>query len=58
MPDHLVDTDDWCAPDLAGWRAYNAIKAELGVPALYYATHLDRTGERLTDDDYALIRDV
>jgi hypothetical protein len=57
-PDHLVDTDDWCAPDLAGWRAYNAIKAQLGVPALYYATHLDRTGERLTDEDYALIRDV
>ena len=55
-PDHLIDTDDWCAPSLAGWRAYTAIKAELGVPALYYATHLDRTGEALEDEDYALIR--
>jgi hypothetical protein len=55
-PDHLIDTDDWCAPDLAGWRAYAAIKAELGVPALYYATHLDRTGEHFTDADYELIR--
>jgi hypothetical protein len=51
-PELLVDTDDWCAPDLDTWRAYLAIKRELGVPALYYATHLDRTGEALTADDY------
>jgi hypothetical protein len=55
-PDHLIDTDDWCAPDLAGWRAYTAIKPELGVPALYYATHLDRTGEAFEPSDYELIR--
>jgi hypothetical protein len=55
-PDHPIDTDDWSAPDLAGWRAYTAIKGELGVPALYYATHIDRTGEALDDTDYALIR--
>ena len=57
-PDHPIDTDDWCVPDLAGWRAYAAIKPELGVPALYYATHIDRTGERFTDADYALVRDT
>ena len=57
-PDHLIDTDDWCVPNLAVWRAYTAVKAELGVPALYYATHLDRTLERFDESDYALIRDV
>jgi hypothetical protein len=57
-PDHLIDTDDWCVPNLAGWRAYTAIKAELGVPALYYATHIDRTLEPFEDEDYALLRRV
>jgi len=55
-PDHLVDTDDWCAPDLAGWRAYAAVKPTLGVPALYYATTLDLTGEAFEDRDYAMLR--
>jgi hypothetical protein len=57
-PDHPVDTDDWCVPDLANWRAYAAIQPELGVPALYYATHLDLTGERLEPGDYALLRET
>ncbi|WP_329459174.1 hypothetical protein [Streptomyces sp. NBC_01497] len=51
-----VDTDDWCAPDREQWRAYTAMKDELGVPALYLATHLDRTGEPLEEFDYASIR--
>jgi hypothetical protein len=55
-PDHLVDTDDWCAPSLAAWRQYAAVKPSLGVPALYYATHLDLTGEAFEDADYDLIR--
>jgi hypothetical protein len=57
-PELLVDTDDWCAPDLDTWRAYLAVKGELGVPALYYATHLDRSGEELTADDYQALRGV
>ena len=56
LPGDLIDTDDWCAPDLAAWRAYAAIKAELGIPALYYVDRLDRTGETLRDDDFELIR--
>jgi hypothetical protein len=55
-PDHLVDTDDWCAPDLATWRAYLSAKVELGVPALYYATGLDLSREAFTDGDYELLR--
>jgi hypothetical protein len=55
-PEHLIDTDDWCVPDLASWRAYTAIKADIGVPALYYATGVDLTGEPFDESDYALIR--
>ncbi|HEV2783914.1 MAG TPA: hypothetical protein VGX25_31390 [Actinophytocola sp.] len=50
-PEVLIDTDDWCAPDLAGWRAYRDVKPTLGVPALYYTTHLDYTGESISDED-------
>jgi hypothetical protein len=58
LPDRLVDTDDWAIPDLATWRDYLAVKAELGVPSLYYATHLDVSGEALEDADYAALREV
>lgn len=57
-PELLVDTDDWCAPNLEQWREYLAVKAEIGVPALYYTTHLDRTGEALQERDYAALRDL
>jgi hypothetical protein len=58
LPDRLVDTDDWAIPDLATWRDYLALKAELGVPSLYYATRLDVSGEALEEQDYAALRDV
>ena len=51
-----IDTDDWCVPDRAQWRAYAAAKPALGVPALYYVDRLDLSLEPLTDDDAALIR--
>jgi hypothetical protein len=57
-PELLIDTDDWCVPDKASWRDFLAVKPELGVPSLYYATHLDATGEELDDDDYAALRSV
>ncbi|WP_425837190.1 hypothetical protein [Streptomyces fractus] len=55
-PDTPVDTDDWCAPDREQWREYTGMKDELGVPALYLSTHVDRTGEPLEDIDYAALR--
>jgi hypothetical protein len=55
-PELLVDTDDWAAPDKQSWREYLEAKTELGVPSLYYATHLDVSGEALDDDDYAALR--
>ena len=57
-PELLVDTDDWAVPSKTAWREYLDVKAELGVPSLYYATHLDVTGEPLDEDDYAALRRV
>jgi hypothetical protein len=55
-PELLIDTDDWCVPNLAEWRAYLAAKPSLGVPSLYYADALDLTGEEFQPEDYAALR--
>jgi hypothetical protein len=57
-PELLVDTDDWAVPDKRTWRKYLEVKAELGVPSLYYATHLDVSGEALDEADYAALREA
>jgi hypothetical protein len=54
-PDALIDMDNWPIFDKAAWRAYLAGKSLLGIPALYYASHIDSTQEKLNEDDYALI---
>jgi hypothetical protein len=56
LPDHLIDTDDWCMSSRSEWRAYLATKTSLGVPALYYATGIDFTGEPFRPEDYAALR--
>jgi hypothetical protein len=55
-PGMLIDTDDWCMPSKAEWRAYLEAKPSLGVPALYYATGIDHSDEAFDADDYAAIR--
>ena len=55
-PDHPIDTDDWCVPDLDNWRSWTAVQSRFGVPALYYATHVDLTGEPFEAADYELVR--
>jgi len=55
-PELLIDTDDWCAPDLEQWREYLAVKTLFGVPALYYAQSLDATGETFEQRDYDALR--
>lgn len=55
-PHAIVDTDNWPIPSKAAWRKYLRLQPELGVPSLYYASHIDATGEALTERDYALIR--
>lgn len=58
LPGHLVDTDQWPMLDAAQWRAYVAAQSEGGVPALYYAERIDRSGEALGADDLALVADA
>ena len=55
-PTWLVDTDGWPMPSLAALREYLAVQPALGVPSLYYVTHLDTTGEALDAEDFARIR--
>lgn len=55
-PSCLLDSDGWPMPSLSAWREYVREQPGIGVPSLYYLTHLDTTGEALTAADYALIR--
>lgn len=57
-PELLVDTDDWCVPSLVAWREYLQAKSLFGVPALYYASKLDASGEQLEPGDYEAVRVV
>lgn len=57
-PDLLIDTDNWQMPDRATWRRYLEIQGELGVPSLYYATHVDLTHESFEEGDYAAIAEA
>ncbi|GHF53480.1 hypothetical protein HNQ07_003476 [Deinococcus metalli] len=56
LPTHLIDTDNWPMPNIAAWREYVALQPELGVPSLYFATHVDGDGAALTAADAALVR--
>ncbi|MDX1991170.1 MAG: hypothetical protein SF029_02190 [bacterium] len=57
-PNAIIDTDNWPITNKAVWRDYVRLQPELGVSSLYYATHIDTTGEALDAEDYALIREV
>jgi hypothetical protein len=57
-PDAIVDTDNWPITNRAVWRKYITLQPTLGVPSLYYVTHIDSTGEPLQPEDYALIRQM
>jgi len=58
VPELPIDTDDWRAPNKREWREYLEHKRDIGVPSLYYASHIDSTGEALDADDYAAIARV
>lgn len=56
QPGGLIMADGWPVPSLAAWREYAAEQPAIGIPSLYYATHLDTTGEAFGPADYALVR--
>jgi hypothetical protein len=58
VPELLIDTDDWRVPNREAWREYLGMKTDLGVPSLYYVTHVDATGEPLEPSDYEALRSV
>jgi hypothetical protein len=57
-PDLLIDPDNWQMPDRASWRSYLAVQSEIGVPSLYYASHVDLTSESFEEADYAAIAEA
>ncbi|MBI5671439.1 MAG: hypothetical protein HZC41_25895 [Chloroflexi bacterium] len=57
-PNAIIDTDNWPITNRDAWRKYVRLQPELGVPSLYYASHIDTTQEPLDEDDYQLIRDA
>jgi hypothetical protein len=56
-PSLLIDTDNWPMRDRATWREYLGVQNELGIPSLYFATHVG-SGEPLEEADYAALREV
>ncbi len=57
-PTALVDADNWPITDRETWRTYVQLQPKLGVPSLYFATHIDNTLEPLEDSDYTLLRET
>ncbi len=57
-PEALIDADNWPIRDLATWREYVRLQPALGVPSLYYTSHIDRTQEPLEAEDYRLLQEV
>jgi hypothetical protein len=58
MKDILIDTDNWQMANKSDWLDYLRIQPELGVPALYYSSHIDRTQEPLTEEDFHLLHEI
>ncbi len=54
----LIDMDGWPLPSISALDEYIAFQAAKGVPSLYYATHLDTTGEEIPPETFIKIRDV
>jgi hypothetical protein len=53
----LVDCDNWPFYSLSSWREYIEYQPDLGIPSLYYASHLDMSKEALNEDDYRLLKE-
>ena len=54
-PDLLIDTDNWPSTNHSVWQEYVKLQPQLGVPSLYYATHVGRRTP-LEDSDYQMLK--
>lgn len=57
-PQALIEMNGWPLADIAELDRYAPLQRERGVPALYYATHLDTTGEGIGDNRLAQLGQV
>ena len=57
-PEAIIDTDNWPMTDRKEWRRYMKLQTDLGVPSLYYVSHIDSTKEPLRVEDYRLIQKI
>jgi len=55
-PQLLIDTDNWPSPTVDSWLDYVREQPRLGIPSLYYATHIDESGEPLDAQCFEAIR--
>lgn len=53
-----IHTDQHPMPSIEAWREYARFQPEIGNPCLYYVTGIETTYERLTDEDWAMLREV
>jgi hypothetical protein len=56
--DWLIDADNWPSPNRAAWLDYVHKQPEVGVPSLYYITHVDESGEEIRPEDIAAVTDA
>jgi len=57
-PGCAIHTDQHPMPSLYAWREYAKYQPAIGNPCLYYVTGIETTEERLTDEDFAMLRKV
>jgi len=55
-PYWLIDMDNWPMPSLTAFHEYAEFQVQHGVPSLYYATHIDTTGEKIPAAEFERIR--
>ena len=54
-PGLLIDCDNWPCPSRKAWLEYMKVQPMLGIPSLYYATHIDTTREAIRHQDWKII---
>lgn len=54
--DWLIDMDGWPMPSVTALKEYADSQVKYGVPSLYYATHIDTTGEKIPQEVWAHIK--
>lgn len=54
----LIDTDNDLMLDIDHWRDYIKLQPKLGVPDTYYTNHIAMSGEKFSENDYRLLKDV